>query len=348
MPFTSQEIENLAASAIDYHWNTPTVRAQSIQDKPLLKMMMGKVKNFPGGKELLTARVKGDYTTTIQGFDSDDPVSYANPANTKTASVPYKFIHAGIQFSMPELVRAGITVDDTLTGEKTSRASMAEKIALTNLLQEKIEDMAEGSDRGLNTMFWRDGTQDSKLVPGLTAYITDTPTADVTVAGLNQSVYSWWRNRANISISLGAGPSTGAVLNTLQYEMRQLRRYGGKPNTMLAGSDMMDRIEKELKAAGYYTQTGWAGKGRIDGSVSDLSFKGIDIDYDPTLDDLGYSKRLYVIDSRRLYLMTVDGENGKDHAPARPEDKYVFYRAKTWVLGLMCDQRNCHGVYAFP
>lgn len=348
MPFTAAEFENIANAAIDYHWNTQNIRSQTIQDKPLLAKMMGKVQTFPGGKENITFRVKGVYTTTIQGFQADDEVSYANPTNIKTGVVPWKLIHSGINFTMDEMLRAGITIADTTTfSGEGSNASRAEKVALVKLLKDKLEDMQEGSDRGLNTMFWLDGTQDSKLVPGLTSYIVDNPTADLNVAGLNQVTHTWWRNRASLSINLGSGPETGAVLNTLQYEMRQLRRYGGKPDTMLAGSDMLDRIEKELKAKGYYTQNGWAGQGKIDGSVADVAFKGIDIMYDPTMDDLGYSKRLYVIDSRRLYPMSIDGENGKDHSPARPENKYVFYKAKTWVMGLVCDQRNCHGVYAF-
>jgi hypothetical protein len=34
------------------------------------------------------------------------------------------------------------------------------------------------------------------------------------------------------------------------------------------------------------------------------------------------------------------------HNPARPADKYVLYRAKTWVGGLVARQRNTSGVYA--
>jgi len=42
----------------------------------------------------------------------------------------------------------------------------------------------------------------------------------------------------------------------------------------------------------------------------------------------------------------VAGEARKKHAPARPETKYVFYRAQTWVGGLVCTKRNAHGVYS--
>ena len=347
MPFTAQELENAANAAIEYHWNTPTVRSQTIQDKPLLAKMTSKTKMFPGGKDNITVRVKGIYSTTIQGFTADETVSYNNPANIKSAVFPWKLIHSGISFTMHELLKSGISITDSTTGENTSQSSKSEKIMLANLLNDKIEDMVEGTDRGMNAMFWGDGTADPDLVPGVTSIVVDDPTAAATVGGLSQVAHPWWRNRANLTISLGAGPETGAVLNTLQYEFRQLRRYGGKPDTILAGSDMMDRIEKELKAQGYYTDSGWANKGKIDGSVSDLAFKNVMIEYDPTLDDLGYSKRAYVLDMRTLHPMVIDGENGKDHAPARPENKYVYYRARTWVGGLVANQRNANGVYAF-
>lgn len=347
MPFTAQELEHAGNAAIEYHWNTPKVRSQTLQDKPLLNKMMAKSKPFPGGKDNITIRVKGLYSTTIQGFSADETVGYNNPANIKQAVYPWKLIHSGISFTMHELLKSGISVVDSTTGEKTSQASRSEKIMLANLLNDKIEDMVEGTDRGMNTMFWNDGTSDPDLVPGITSFIVDDPTAAATVGGLSQTAHTWWRNRADLTISLGAGPETGAVLNTLQYEFRQLRRYGGKPDTILAGSDMMDRIEKELKAQGYYTDSGWAKSGRIDGSVTDLAFKNVNIEYDPTLDDLGYSKRAYVIDCKTVHPMHIDGENGKDHNPARPETKYVYYRARTWVGGLVCSQRNANGVYAF-
>lgn len=348
MPFTAQELEHAANAAIAFHKDTPKVQSQTIQDKPLYAAMRRAEKTFPGGKDQITVRVKGIYTTTIQGFTADDSVSYGNPANIKQAVYNWYLIHSGITFTMHELLKSGISVTDTTTGERTSQASRAEKIMLANLLEDKIEDMNEGTERGMNEMFWLDGTQDAELSPGVTSFVVDDPTADLNIGGLNQVLHTWWRNRASLTINLGSGPETGAVLNTLQYEFRQLRRYGGlKRSIWLAGSDMMDRIEKELKAQGYYTQTGWANKGKIDGSVSDLAFKGNDIMYDPTLDDLGWSKRLYVLDTDAIKPMVIDGEADKDHAPARPENVYAFYRARTWVGGLTCNRRNSSGVYAF-
>jgi hypothetical protein len=343
MPFTVQELENAANAALDYHFKKGKIVSQTLQDKPLLNAIMAKEKSFPGGKENITVRVKGVYTTTIQGFEHDDPVDYGNPANIKQATYSWKLIHAGIKLTMHELLKNGISITDTTDGSST--ATHQEEIALANVLEDKLEDMQEGTDRGMNTMFWRDGTQDPKLVPGITSFIVDSPTAASVVGGIDQSANTWWRNRASLNIA-ASDASLQGVVQTLQKEYRQLRRYGGNPTLWLAGSDFLDWLEKEQRAKGYYTMTGWASSGGIDMSVGDPRFKGMTIQYDPTLDDLSKAKYCYAIDPKHIYPMAITGESMKKHNPARPENKYVFYRAVTWVGGLVCDQRNCHGVYS--
>jgi hypothetical protein len=343
MPFSVQELENAANAAIDFHFKRGDILSQTIQGKPLLERMRSKTKNFQGGKENITRRVKGEYTTGIMGFEHDDSVTYRNPANIKQATYPWKLIHAGISFTMHELLKNGISITDTSDGSTTS--THQEQVALANVLEDKLEDMQEGIDRGFNLMWWQDGTQDSKQIPGLTSIITTTPSAAGVVGGIDQSANSWWRNRATLGIDSSTASNQNLV-QTLQKEWRQLRRYGGQPNLCLAGSDLMDAFEKELRSKGNYTLEGWAKSGRIDASVADIEFKGTEIMYDPTLDDLSKSKYLYVIDDRRLYPMVIQGENMKKHNPARPENKYVFYRAVTYAGGLVGDQRNCHGVYS--
>lgn len=346
MPFTAQELENIANSAIDFHAERRKVTPQTLQDKPLLRALRAKQKTFPGGKDNITFRVKFDYTTGIQGFSHDDVVDYDNPANTKTASYPYKMIHGGISFTMDELIRDGITIVDSVDGKSTSQKSDREMTALANMLDEKLDDMEEGMERGFNLMFWRDGTQDPNLVPGVRSIVVNDPTAASVVGGIDQSAVTDWRNRASLGLST-ATPSNLVIASKLQQEYRQLRRYGGNPDTWLAGSDFLDALEDELRSKGDFTNAGWAKNGgRIDMSVADIEFKGKAIEYDPTLDDLGLTKYLFAIDTRHLYPMVVDGEDMKKHNPARPENKYVFYRAKTWVGGLVARRRNVHGVYS--
>jgi hypothetical protein len=289
--------------------------------------------------------VKGVYSTTIQGFSHDDSVGYVNPANIKTATFPWKLIHAGISFSMHELIKDGISVTDSVDGKNVSQHSDREMTALANLLDDKLEDMQEGIDRGFNTMFWKDGTQDATLIPGVQSIITDAPTAAGTVGGIDQVANSWWQNRASLAVDVST-PGNLNLTNKLQKEFRQLKRYGGRPNLFLAGSDFLDGLEKELRSKGNFTMEGWAKGGRMDASIVDLAFKGLELEYDPTLDDLSRSKYGYVFDDRHIYPMVVDGENMRKHAPARPENKYVFYRSVTFAGGLVCNSRNRHGVYS--
>ena len=80
MPFTAQELDNSASAALDFFMKGPAI-AQSIQERPLYDAMKKSAKTFPGGKEFIRTNVKGDYTTSFQGFEHDDTVGYSNPSD---------------------------------------------------------------------------------------------------------------------------------------------------------------------------------------------------------------------------------------------------------------------------
>lgn len=344
MAFTVQEVENIANSQLDYHIREG-VESQTIQNKPLLKTLSGKSKSFPNGKEFITLRVKGDYDTGIQGFSHNDTVSYGNPANVKTASYQYKRIHSGIEVTFDELWTNGISISDSTTGRGEVRHTNREMHGLVDLLSDKIEDMMEGTERGMNTMYWRDGTQDSELIPGIQSFILDDPTSAVTVAGIDQSQNTWWRNRASLSLTASTA-SDQNVINKLETEWLQLRRYGSPKHKWFAGSDFIEWLQKEIRSKGTYTDNGFRSAGATDPGMGDLSFKGMPIMYDPTLDDLSKAKYCYVLDMNAIVPMHMEGEKQKRHNPARPAEKYVLYRALTHVGGLICKRRNTSGVYS--
>lgn len=343
MPFTAQELDNIATAAMDFYMKGPAM-AQSIQERPLYNAMKKGQKTFPGGKESIRGNVKGEYTTAFQGFTHDDSVSYGNPANLKQWDFPWKEMHAGIAVTLTELKKDGISVVDSTTSDGTSQHSGREMTAITNLLDDKLDDMAEGSARSFNQTLWLDGSQSSKVFAGVQSIITTAPTSGIT-AGIDRAGNSWWRNRA--SLGLVASVSNQTLTKTLRSEVRQLRRYGGRPTLLLCGSSFIDALEAELTEKGTYTQTGFINNGKNDIGVGDISLRGAGtFQYDPTLDDLGFSKYCYFIDPRHLYLDAMEGEDMKQHAPARPPEKYVMYRGLTWTGGLVADQLNCHGVYS--
>lgn len=345
MAFTAQELANIANAALDYYIRGDALDS-AVQDKPLLNALLKAQKTFPGGKGNISIPVKGDRTTTIMGFTHNDSVTYQNPANIKRVVYPWKEIHAGITFTGTELKIDGISVVDSTTGADTTEHSDDEYTRLTGLLKDKLDDMAKGWAEGMQKMLWQDGTQDAKQVPGIRSLIIDAP-ATGTTGGLDRVANVWWRNRALTGASkIISSPTNQTLVKTLRSEVRQLRRYGGRPTTALCGSVALQKLEAEVAEKGYYTQDGWAGQGKNDIAMASVSMRQVgNFQYDPSLDDLGFSDYIYLLDLSHIGLYVMDGEDKKTHSPARPYDKYVYYRAMTWTGGLTADQLNTCGVY---
>lgn len=349
MAFTQAELDNIANAALDYFIKGPAM-AQAIQSRPLYDALRKGQKSFSGGKESIRGNVKGEYSTAFAGYTHDDAVGYTNPANIKQYDFPWKELHAGIKVTHTELKKDGISVVDT-NGETTSNHSERDKHAITNLLEDKFDDMAEGSARSFNEMLWQDGTQDAKEVPGVTSLVSFTPAVGTT-GGIDRATNTWWRNRAIVSVANGgaggiaANAASQTLTKTLRSEVRQLRRYGGAPSLVLCGSDFLDALELEVAEKGTYTDAGFMKSGSTEIGMADITMRGVGrFQYDPTLDDLGYSKLCYMLDPKHLVLRPMDGEDMKKHTPARPTDQYVLYRGLTWTGGLIANQLNCHGVY---
>jgi hypothetical protein len=354
MAFSQAEIDNIANAALDYYISKGNVFSSTIQDKPLLAAMDGKAKTFPGGKGQVSVGVKGQYDSSLGGYTHNDTVNYVNPAKIKRANYSWKEHHIGIGVTLTELKRDGITVVDSMNSDSLKNNRGREESALANLLEDKLGDMAEGYAKGLNSFLWGDGTADANAMAGIRAFVKDTPAAAAqTVGGIDQNAAanSWWRNRVNLAVTTTA---TGdELLNMLNAEFRQLQRFGGKPDVALCGSDFMDRLTKELRARGYYTQSGYARSTDI--KHGDVTFGGLVFKYDPTMDDIGttlggvtnYSKRAYILDSSKMCLYYMENEKMKKHSPARPHNQYVMYRAITTTGCLTATQLNCNGVYQF-
>lgn len=347
MPFTAEQAQSAMNAALDFNMKGPALD-QIIQEKPLLNALISKQKTFPSGKEFITRPVKGEHVTKVEGYSYDDQVTYRNPSKIKRLRAAWKEVHAGIEFTYTEAKKDGISIVDGGRGEKVKH-SQRELTVLTGILEDKAQDMKEGWAESFNEMLWRDGTQDTKAVPGVLSMILDDPTVAGSTLAIDRTANTWWRNLTSLAL-VTTTPSDQNVTNALQSKLRQARRYGGRQDLFLAGSSFLDALEEELKAKGNYTLSGWSsskgGDGMIDVSIADASFKGVKIQYDPTLDDLGRAKYMYAFDTRRLYLMVMDGEDRVIHHPERPYDRYVLYEGMTWTGALICDQLNAQVVFS--
>jgi hypothetical protein len=340
--FTAAEVLQVQNTLLDY--NIKGVTDQTIQVRPLYDSLIKGKKEFPGGKEFITMRVSGQFPVTMTGYSYDDEQNYQNPATIKEAKAKWYETSAGISMTLTELKKYGISVVDSLDSAKTTTHTDAETVALVDILQYKDQQLNEGSVRSLAEMFWRDGTQDAKAIPGVLSFIVDNPAVG-TRFGLDAVAETYWRNRSVLAVDSSTGSNQNLV-NTLQDEFRQLRRYGSPKHEFFAGSDFLEAFEKELRSKGNYTMEGWSKSGKIDASMADLAFKGISLVYDPLLDDLGRAKYGYVLDMSQIKLWAMESEWMKNHTPARPPEKYVMYRAITCTGGMCAGQLNTSGVYS--
>jgi hypothetical protein len=333
MAFTAGELTNIANAAMDYFVKGKTF-SNAIQEKPLLNALMGAQETFPGGKGNISIPVQFAYDqSSFAGYTHNDTVAYTNPANIKRAVFPWKEIHAGISLTNTELKLDGISVVDTLNGKSVSQHSEADLTRLTGLLDNKLSDMAEAWSRSFDTMLHLDGTQDAKQVAGV-------------VGGIDRATTALWRNRSAVgALKITASPSLQTLTKFLRTELRQLRRYGGRPDLVLCGSGFLAALETEIAEKGIYTQSGFS-KGTNDIGMAEITMNGVGkFLYDPTLDDQGKSKFAYFIDTKNVKLKVMEGEDRKTHNPARPATQYVLYRAMTWTGGLVARQLNGCGVY---
>lgn len=359
MAFTAGELANITNSALDYYFSRGDAFKQSLQKRPLWDRFEARKKTFPGGKGDISLAVVGEFgdgsgNDVVKGFTHNDTVSFFTPANTKRAAWAWKEMHIGISFTATELKIDGISIVDT-NGANTSNHSDREMTVLVNLLDEKLFALGETYARSMNTLAYGDGTSDAKAMAGIAALIKANPTSG-TVGGIDQATTKWWRNRARTAAYAtavagnsalaghGGGAVTsnvadgGALLQTLQFEYRQLTRYGGQPNFAVCGSAFLDAMEKELRANGIYTQDGFTGS--TDVSIGNLKYMNTQFVYDPTLDDINLSKRCYWLDTNAIFLMAMENEWRKNHVPNRPANQFVLYRSITSTGQMVAKQLN--------
>lgn len=316
---------------------------QTKQDRPLLAFLDGGKEPFPQAKQYVSKPVQGsvmnDTSGFFAGYTGDSALTFTQMAQGVRATYAWKEMHAGFVITHTQLKQDGITVVD---GEsKTSDHSDA-KTRLTPILKSAMNDFGESWARAKNLMYWQDGSQDPNQVPGVQSILQDDPTTG-TVGSLSQATYTWWRSRVKLDLAPSAENQT--MTNFFRNEVKQLRKRGSRANKILCGSAFWAALALEVDKKGIYTQTGFADK-TTDIGMESLALKGVGVfEYDPTLDDLGLSKRCYFFDSTRLKLCPMEGEYNRTLAPARPYQYLVLLKSMVTTEALAATQLNGMGVY---
>lgn len=336
------------AAAILIHYERGKAMLQTQQEKPLVKLMNENKKEFAAGLSQIAENIQGtvmsDTPGFLQGYTEDDALNFNQAQNILQAKYPWKEVAASLIITFTELKKNGVTITD---GQGESDHAGRDIDIITDTLENRLMDFDESWDRTINFMMWQDGTQDAKKMPGLLSLITDTPNQG-TIGGLNSATYWWWQHRALVGNNKITASGTDQTLTRrLRSEIRQLMRFGSKPTNILCGSSALDALELEVQEKGIYTQEGFANEGKNDIGMAKIRMRGVGtFEYDPTLDDLGYSKRMYFLDMKKgPRLRPMAQEDGKVMTPERPYQYMVFLHTKTWTGAMDMRQRNANAVY---
>lgn len=357
MAFTADELANIQNATLEHFIDKGKVWKQNVANKPMLKAFNDAAGSFPGGKEFVSFGVKaGQGGGALQGYTGDDQVAYYNPTGLKRARAPWKEHHMGTVIAHTELKIDGIDVIESGANSRTSEMSGREEQALANLLDEKNDTMGEDFAVSMDALIHGDGSADAKALAGIKSIILANPFAGSTF-GLSRVANAWWRNDAMTAAAAGAGglgaitsspANGGALITAMDKAKRRRSKYaqGGVRTRYFCGSDFIDAYKLELRANGQYFNNGIPGA-VMDGSMADPKHGGLDLVWDPTMDDIGEAKRCYAIDMGRtgLKLLYMDGQRMKKHAPARPYDRYVMYNGITTTAVMIAKQLNTSGVY---
>lgn len=352
MPFTSQDITDAGKIGLDFFLANKPVDQVGV-NRPILKALQAKKKQAPGAKQFIVEQLRVRYSSNFQWFNGSSVVTYNRRVTNEQANYAWRSCHDGLALDEDRLAQNGIIVVDDAS--KATEASDAEKIMLTNLMEEQSEALRLGFQEQFSYALHLDGTQSSDAITGLDALLSLTPTSG-TVGGIDRSSTSnaYWRN--NVATGLTTTTSTGTILNSMETAWRNCMRAGagGSPDVIVAGSTYVDGYRNFVLNTFGRMDFGPSNRKRVEGGTEVLTFQGVDVQWSPEFAELDaryapatpWEKRCYFLNTNTLRLRPLQGHDMVTRKPPRAYDRYEYYFAITWRGALTLNQGNANAVLA--
>lgn len=352
MPFTSEQLAYAGNAAINYFLRNDPIDQVNVA-RPLIKKLMEEKKPYVGGLQYVVEQLRYSNDSNFQSYFGDTQVTYNRKRTLQQAKYTWGSFHDGFGLNEDELAQNGIVMTD----DKSSVPTEAEKVQLTNLLQENSETLKLGFQENFDYMLHLDGTQSATNIPGLDLLVSTTPTVSQVVGGLDQSIFTWWQNTSITGIST---TTAGNLTQQMEIAWRDCTRYGGMaPNYILVGELFLDAYR--LDAKNTINRTVYmkddAEPTKLDASVGEgirtgMYFKNVEILWDPVMTVLDglyaptipWEKRCYFLNTKFLKLRPIQGHWMINRTPPRVYDRYVHYFALTAKAALTTGKRNAHAV----
>jgi hypothetical protein len=340
MPFTAQELQDAGKIALDFYIAANPIDQVAVE-RPLLKALMAKKKSFPGGKQYVVEQLRYRYGSNFQWFNGASVVTYNKRNNIEQAQFPWRSAHDGFSLDEDRRAQNGVVIDDS---QKGGNASGAERVQLKNLLSESTETLRLGFEEKFSMYLHLDGSSSTDAIAGLDNIVSTAPTSG-TVGGINRATAGneYWRNHAATGLTAATTQATAVTfLAAMETAWRACVKNGGRPDTIMAGAAFIDAYIAAMNYVGQQITYAGGEARKLDGGVSGVFYKGVEINWCPEFDD-NFSS---FVNSKHLTLRPMDGQDMVSRKPPRVYDKYVYYWALTWRGTMTTNRANAHAVLA--
>ena len=137
MPFTTEQLAYAGNAVINYFLRNDPIDQVNVA-RPLIKKLMEGKKPYVGGLQYDVEQLRYSNDSNFQSYFGDTQVTYNRKRTLHQAKYTWGSFHDGFGLNEDELAQNGIVMTD----DKSSVPSEAEKVQLTNLLQENTETWA--------------------------------------------------------------------------------------------------------------------------------------------------------------------------------------------------------------
>jgi hypothetical protein len=352
---TPEVVQEMAFAVYNDVMNRKDVIAVDRKEMPLLDKLFSNMKEDAGqagGQTTVLLKTAGNQD--IQFWERRDVLGFTE--NYIDLSLAYSFynIHMGLEVVHHDLLNEGYTiVYNGPRGKNFAKKNSADELnRLADILQEKIETHLDNWKVKLDLAFHRDGTYDTKAIPGLDALVSLTPTVG-TIGGKSRSNPVLQNTVATGATTTNGGNLYTKMVQTLRACNLNGRGRGARVDTLVAGSAFIDGYTAWRQNNNFYVQTKASSIGKIDIGIADgdLEFMGMPIVYDPTMDYLdtiesptfAWSKRCYFLASKAIGLRSPSGMNGQFSAPTDPSDQRFSRFSSDGRYAMVDTVPNAHG-----
>ncbi len=349
MPFTTDEITAAQNVSLEYYLkNRPPVDQINIAH-PLYKKLVAKKAEWSGSLQNVVEQIRYTNDDNSQSYFGPQEVTFNSKRTVTQAKYAWGNIFTGNAMDEDQLRQNGIRIQPNGTAPSKSDNEI---IQLTNLLTENNETMMLGHENFLDLSLHRSNSGDTNLPPGLDHLVQTDPSVSSVVGAINQSTNSWWRNYSAQNLN------PDDLINEMEIGWRECIRYGGEtPDLILMGSDFMDAYRQQAGITinrNSFNGGNLKGGVSMDAAVTDLWFKGVQMVWDPAMDELDaadspaipWAKRCYFLNTKHLKLRPIEGSWMVKRNPPMVYNRFVVYFGLTSTYALSTNKRRAHAVFS--